>query len=112
MTNMLMMGTYKYTGGTRLTPKSSNIRLEFDAEVLRNEVFDVVDFASFQRFWQRFEHFLEDRMVQGHLNILEGHGLIPSDFADDNGRLSYRAGDQQYQIDYHEIVREWIVTIQ
>jgi len=95
-----------------LTPKGSNVRLEFDAEVLRNEVFDVVDFASFQRFWQRFEHFLEDRMVAGHLNVLEGHGLIPSDFKDVNGRLGYQVGDDQYLIDYNQIVREWIVTIQ
>jgi len=35
---------------TQVTPKNSNVRLEFDAEVLRNEVFDVADFASFQRF--------------------------------------------------------------
>ncbi|BDZ29785.1 hypothetical protein RA086_01230 [Lactiplantibacillus sp. WILCCON 0030] len=95
-----------------MTPKSSNVRLEFAAEVLRNEVFDVVDFASFQRFWQRYEHFLEDRMVNGHLNVLEGHGLIPSDFKDVGGRLGYHAGDEQYQIDYSQIVREWIVTIQ
>ncbi|MFB9769647.1 hypothetical protein [Lactiplantibacillus modestisalitolerans] len=92
--------------------KSSKIRLEFDAEVLRNEIFDVHDFASFQRFWQRFEHFLTDRMVVGHLNVLEGHGLIPSEFKDANGRLAYRAGDADYQIDYDQIVREWIVTIQ
>lgn len=95
-----------------MTPKSSNVRLEFDAEVLRNEVFDVADFASFQRFWQRFEHFSEDRMVVDHLKILESHGLIPSDFKDVNGRLGYRAGEAQYQIDYDQIVREWIVTTQ
>lgn len=95
-----------------MTPNSSNIRLEFDAEVLRNEIFDVRDFESFERFWQRFEHFLTDRMVVGHLNVLEGHGLIPSEFQDVAGRLAYRAGDEQYQIDYDQIVREWLVTIQ
>lgn len=95
-----------------MTPKSSNIRLEFDAEVLRNEIFDVHDFASFERFWQRFEHFLTDRMVIGHLNVLEAHGLIPSEFKDVAGRLSYLAGNEEYQIDYDQIVREWIVTIQ
>lgn len=31
--------------------KSVRIRLEFNAEVLRNEIFDVHDFASFQNFW-------------------------------------------------------------
>jgi len=97
---------------TQVTPKNSNVRLEFDAEVLRNEVFDVADFASFQRFWQRFEHFLEDRMVVGRLKVLEGHGLIPSDFKDVDGRLGYQAGEKQYQIDYDQIVREWIVTTQ
>lgn len=95
-----------------MTPKSSNIRLEFDAEVLRNEIFDVHDFASFQRFWQRFEHFLADQMVVGHLNVLESHGLIPSEFKDTAGRLAYHAGNTEYQIAYDQIVREWLVTIQ
>jgi len=98
--------------GSLLTPKNSNIRLEFDAEVLRNEIFDVHDFATFERFWQRFEHFLTDRMVAGRLNVLEAHGLIPSEFRDVAGRLAYSAGDQEYQIDYDQIVREWMVTTQ
>ncbi|AVK61710.1 hypothetical protein C5Z25_07940 [Lactobacillus sp. CBA3605] len=95
-----------------MATKESKIRLEFDAEVLRNEIFDIEDFASFQRFWHRFEHFIEDRVVLGHLNVLEGHGLIPSDFKDVEGQLSYHAGREQYTIDYHQIVREWLVTIQ
>ncbi|MFC6182495.1 hypothetical protein [Lactiplantibacillus daowaiensis] len=95
-----------------MAPRSTNIRIEFDAEVLRNEVADIVDFASFKRFWQRFEHFLEDRMVWGHLNVLEGHGLIPSEFKDVNGQLSYSAGGDTYQVAYDQIVSDWVVTIQ
>ncbi len=99
-------------GGDYLAPKSANIRLEFDAEVLRNEIFDVVDFASFERFWQRFEHFLEDRKVTGHLHVLEGHGLIPSEFKDVAGSLGYLAGGEPYQVDYDQIMRDWLITIQ
>ncbi|CAM3186443.1 hypothetical protein [Lactiplantibacillus plajomi] len=95
-----------------MTRKVSNVRLEFDAEVLRNEIFDVHDFESFERFWKRFEHFLGDRMVVGHLNVLEGHGLIPSDFNDADGQLAYVAGDQPYRTAYDQIAREWMVTIQ
>ncbi|MBQ0837895.1 hypothetical protein [Lactiplantibacillus pentosus] len=91
--------------------KSVRIRLEFNAEVLRNEIFDVHDFASFQNFWQRFENFLADRMVIGHLNVLEGHGLIPSDFKDVDGQLAYQVGEDDYQIAYDQIAREWTVTI-
>lgn len=99
-------------GGDYLAPKTTNIRLEFDAEVLRNEIFDVIDFASFQRFWQRFDHFLADRMVWGHLNVLDGHGLIPSEFEDVDGQLSYQAGEQTYQIAYDQLVREWVISVQ
>ena len=91
--------------------KSVRIRLEFNAEVLRNEIFDVHDLASFQNFWQRFENFLADRMVVGHLNVLEGHGLIPSDFKDVDGQLAYQVGEDDYQIAYDQIAREWTVTI-
>ena len=93
-----------------MAPRKSNIRLEFDAEVLRNEIFDVVDFPSFERFWQRFDHFLEDRLVAGHLNILEGHGLIPSDFQDVDGQLGYVAGGDQYQVPYDQLMRDWVIT--
>ena len=51
-------------------------------------------------------------MVAGRLNVLEAHGLIPSEFRDVAGRLAYSAGDQEYQIDYDQIVREWMVTTQ
>ncbi|MDV0431562.1 hypothetical protein RXV91_11875 [Lactiplantibacillus sp. DA1] len=94
-----------------MIPKSARIRLEFDAEVLRNEIFDVHDFGSFQNFWHRFENFLADRMVVGHLNVLEGRGLIPSDFADIDGQLAYQVGEANYRIAYDQIAREWTVTI-
>lgn len=96
---------------SQVIPKSARIRIEFDAEVLRNEIFDVHDFASFQSFWQRFENFLADRMVVGHLNVLEGRGLIPSEFADIDGHLAYQVGEDKHQIAYDQIAREWTITI-
>lgn len=50
-------------------------------------------------------------MVVGHLNVLEGHGLIPSDFKDVDGQLAYQVGEDDYQIAYDQIAREWTVTI-
>ncbi|MEW2859029.1 hypothetical protein AB1A63_13320 [Lactiplantibacillus paraplantarum] len=50
-------------------------------------------------------------MVVGHLNVLEGRGLIPSDFADDDGQLAYQVGETNYRIAYDQIAREWTVTI-
>jgi len=94
-----------------LIPKSARIRLEFDAEVLRNEILVVHDFESFQGFWHRFENFLADRMVMGHLNVLESHGWIPSDFEDVDGQLAYQVGEEAYRVDYTQLAREWTVTI-
>lgn len=50
-------------------------------------------------------------MVVGHLNVLEGRGLIPSDFADVDGHLAYQVGEDAHQIAYDQIAREWTITI-
>lgn len=91
--------------------QDTNVRLQFTAAVIRQQLKELTNFTEFQECWQRFEYYNQNVLKAGELKIMDENGQIPSDFQDstDGLQLAYQAADQQRTCPYPLLGDQWLV---